>query len=260
MKSKPQLEAILAYEDNYIWTLHDGQSALFVDPGEAEPILTWLAERRMHPIGILATHHHGDHVGGIPELLDAFPDLAVFGPIHDIIPGIKHAVGDGDVVQIAELDVTFQVMHIPGHTPGHVAYFGHGWLFCGDTLFSCGCGKVFGSSPALLHASLQRLAALPADTLVCCAHEYTLANIRFALTLDPDNLALLDWQTRARKLRQEGLPTLPTRLADELACNPFLRCQDAGLIKRLAELDGQGSYVDAASVFTAMRALKDRFR
>ncbi len=254
-----QLEPILAFEDNYIWTVHDGQSALFVDPGEAEPILTWLKVRRMRPAAILVTHHHGDHTGGILDILAHYPDTPVYGVAQDRIPGLTRPVNEGTECVIAELGLRFAVLAIPGHTPGHIAYFGHGWLFCGDTLFSCGCGKVFGSTPEALHKSLTRLAGLPPDTLVCCAHEYTLDNIRFALTVDPDNPDLAAWRDQARALRQNGRPTLPTRLADELAYNPFLRCHDAKVQSNLAVLTGQDKCHDGSDVFVALRALKDRF-
>ena len=254
------LEPILAFEDNYVWTVHDGQSALFVDPGEAAPILAWLDARRMRPVAILVTHRHGDHVGGIQEILSRHPGIPVYGPAHDRIPGVTHPVAEASLCEIAELDLRFDVLAIPGHTLGHVAYVGHGWLFCGDTLFSCGCGKVFESTPERLHASLTRLADLPADTLVCCAHEYTLDNIRFALTVDPDNLDLADWQAKATRLRRDGRPTLPTRLGDELAYNPFLRCHEASIQRRLEAMRGRGRFRDSDAVFDAMRELKNGFK
>ncbi|NTV95932.1 MAG: hydroxyacylglutathione hydrolase [Thiobacillus sp.] len=254
-----QLEPILAFEDNYIWVAHDDRCALLVDPGEAAPILAWLSDRRIRPVAILVTHRHGDHIGGIAEILHAYPDCPVFGPRHERLPQVTHPVADGDICVVAPLGLRFEVLAVPGHTLDHLAYFGHGWLFCGDTLFSCGCGKVFEGSPAMLHASLERLAGLPADTLVCCAHEYTLDNIRFALTVDPDNAALTAWQRRAIELRQAARPTLPTRLADELACNPFLRCHDPALVARLAGMSTAG-FGDSTGAFTALRALKDGFR
>lgn len=253
------LEPIPAFEDNYIWAVHDGQSAVFVDPGEAAPILAWLAALRLRPAALLVTHHHGDHTGGILELLSRHPGLPVHASARDRIAGVTHPVGDGQHCDIPELGLDFQVLAIPGHTQGHVGYFGHGWLFCGDTLFSCGCGKVFEGHPETLHASLTRLAGLPGETLVCCAHEYTLDNIRFARSLDPDNPALAAWQGQASSLRRSGLPTLPTRLADELACNPFLRCQDPALRQRLADLAGVDGFPSDAAAFIALRRLKDAF-
>lgn len=255
----PTLESILAFEDNYVWVVHDGHSALLVDPGEAAPILAWLSRRCIRPRAILVTHRHGDHIGGIPALRRAYTDVAVYGPRHERIPEVTMPVAGGDRVAVAELGLSFEVIAVPGHTLEHVAYVGHGWLFCGDTLFSCGCGKVFEGSAAMLHASLARLAALPADTLVCCAHEYTLDNIRFAATVDPDNLALAAWAKRAAALRADGRATLPTRLADELACNPFLRCGAPALAARIAESAGHAC-PDEVATFTALRALKDGFK
>ena len=251
------LEPIPAFEDNYIWAVHDGRYALFVDPGEAAPILTWLTDRRMQPAAILVTHHHRDHCGGLTEILSHHPGIPVFGPGHDRIPGVDRPVSEGTRCAIPELALDFETWAIPGHTPGHVAYLGHGLLFCGDTLFSCGCGKVFGSTPEHLHASLLRLAGLPDATQVCCAHEYTLDNIRFALTLDPDNLSLSAWRTTAQAMRQAGHPTLPTRMGDERAYNPFLRCHEPSIRQRLA--GAHHEQLDDTAIFKAMRELKDRF-
>ncbi len=252
------LEAISAFEDNYIWAVHDGRSALFVDPGQAAPILSWLERRRMKPVAILVSHRHSDHCGGIPELLTRY-DIPVFGPAREPIQGVNRPVGEGLPCRIPEMQLDFQVLDIPGHTAGHIAYFGHGWLFCGDTLFSCGCGKVFGSTPGLLYDSLSRLADLPPETLVCCAHEYTLDNIRFALTVEPDNPALLDWQDLARRLRAAGRPTLPVRLGDEMARNPFLRSQRPEIQARMASAADPTIRPDARAAFIALRAAKDRF-
>lgn len=255
----PYLEPIPSFEDNYIWAVHDGVSALFVDPGEAEPILAWLADRRMRPVAILVTHHHGDHCGGLAEILRHHA-LPVYGPARDTIPGVDHPLAEGDRVAIPELALDFAVLEIPGHTLGHLAYHGQGWLFCGDTLFSCGCGRVFESTPQVLHASLRRLAALPADTLVCCAHEYTLANIRFALTVDPDNAALQGWREACEALRRAGHSTLPVRLGDELARNPFLRCHDPRLRDSLEKRSGRTLQPGEANLFAELRQQKDNFR
>jgi hydroxyacylglutathione hydrolase len=255
----PTLEPVLAFEDNYIWTVHDGRSALLVDPGEAAPILAWLAARRMRPAAILVTHRHGDHIGGIADILARYPGIPVYGPRHRQIARVSHPVGEGDRCEIAELDLSFAVLAVPGHTLEHVAYVGQGWLFCGDTLFSCGCGKVFEGTPAMLHASLTRLAALPADTLACCAHEYTLENIDFAVTVDPDNTALRAWRDQAEALRRAGRPTLPARMGDECTRNPFLRCHDRALQARIAARADRPGFRDDTEAFTALRGLKDAF-
>lgn len=255
----PDLLPIPAFEDNYIWTVHDGRFAVIVDPGEAAPILTWLADQRIQPAAVLITHHHRDHIGGLADILGRYPGTPVYGPAADRIAGVDHAVGEGEVCRIPEMGLSFDVLAVPGHTPGHVVYVGHGWLFCGDTVFSCGCGKVFGSTVALLHESLKRIAALPGDTLVCSAHEYTLENIGFALTVEPDNPDLIAWQARAGELRRAGQPTLPTRLDQELSFNPFLRCHLPAVRHRLAELTRRAVFASTAEAFAAIRALRDDF-
>lgn len=253
------LEPIPAFEDNYIWTVHNGRSALFVDPGEAAPILSWLERQSIQPVAILVTHHHGDHCGGVPELLARY-DIPVYGPAHETIRGVNRPLSDGMSCRIPELGLDFQVLDIPGHTPGHIAYFGHGWLFCGDTIFSCGCGKVFGSTVEHLYASLSRLAALPPETLVCSAHEYTLENIGFALAIDPANPALLAWRDKAEQLRLKGMPTLPVTLAEELAHNPFFRCDRPEIQARLTGITHQAGLSDPARAFAALRRERDHFR
>jgi hydroxyacylglutathione hydrolase len=255
----PDLLPIPAFEDNYIWTVHDDRFAVVVDPGEAEPILTWLADQRIQPAAVLVTHHHRDHVGGLEKLLARYPGTPIYGPAADRIAGVNHPVSEGDVCRIPELRLHFDVLAVPGHTPGHVVYVGHGWLFCGDTVFSCGCGKVFGSTVGLLHDSLKRIAALPSDTLICSAHEYTLENIRFALSIEPGNSDLIAWQARATELRSTGQPTLPTRLDQELSFNPFMRCHLPALQRRLAELTHRHALTNSASAFAAIRALRDEF-
>lgn len=253
------LEPIPSFEDNYIWAVHDGERAIFVDPGEAGPVLDWLARRGMSPAAVLVTHHHGDHCGGLGDILRDHA-IPVYGPERDRIPGVNRPLREGVPCRVPELGLDFSVLEIPGHTLGHLAYVGHGWLFCGDALFSCGCGKVFEGTPAMLHASLQRLAGLPADTLVCCAHEYTLANLRFALAVDPDNPALLAWQDWSTRLRQRGEPTLPVHLGDELARNPFLRCAAPAVRAGVAGMSGQAAELDEAETFALLRALKNGFR
>ncbi len=251
-------EPILSFDDNYIWAINDGARAVLVDPGEAEPVLEWLNRQAITPVAVLLTHHHGDHCGGVEELLRHY-SLPVYGPARDAIRGVDHPLGEGSPCSIEAMGLEFKVLEIPGHTLGHLAYFGHGWLFCGDALFSCGCGKVFEGTPAMLHASLQRLAALPGDTLVCCAHEYTLANLRFALQIDPHNPNLIAWQASAQALRRADQPTLPVRLADELARNPFLRCHTDAVKASISRL-GSAPGNSPAEAFAALRQLKNTFK
>lgn len=222
-----QITPVPAFRDNYIWAIHTRRGgdhlAVLVDPGEPEAILAWLEGQNAKPVAILITHHHKDHTGALPALTRRWP-VPVFGPAKEDIPGITHAVADGDQVAIPELGLELRVLETPGHTRGHVCYVGHGWLFSGDTLFSCGCGRLFEGSAEEMHGSLQRLAGLPPETLVYCAHEYTLPNIGFAREVEPGNPALELRYQEARRLRKAGHPTLPSTIAQELTANPFLRC------------------------------------
>jgi hydroxyacylglutathione hydrolase len=246
-----------AFQDNYIWTLRDGKSAAVVDPGEARPVKEYLAREGLTLVAILATHHHPDHVGGIAELV-AMKKVPVFGPKGEPIPALTHPVGQGDEAEIPALDAKFSVLDIPGHTRAHVAYYGLESLFCGDTLFACGCGRVFEGTPAQMLASLSKLAALPDETRVYCGHEYTLANIKFARAVDPGNAMLAAREARAQALRAAGRPTLPSTLGEERATNPFLRCAEPVVI------DSANKYLgsrigDPVSVFAAIREWKNRF-
>ena len=252
-----QVVPVKAFRDNYIWTLRDARQAAVVDPGEAGPVLDYLAAERLQLVAILATHHHADHVGGIAELLERHR-VPVYGPKGEPIPTLTRAVGGGDTVDIAELDARFEVLDIPGHTRAHIAYFGNGALFCGDTLFACGCGRVFEGTPEQMHASLTRLAALPDETLVYCGHEYTLANIGFAKAVEPANPALDAREARERKLREAGKPTLPSRLGDEKATNPFLRTAEPAVIESANKYLG-ARLSDPVRVFAAIRDWKNKF-
>jgi hydroxyacylglutathione hydrolase len=251
-----ECEPIPAFRDNYIWALHAGRAVAFVDPGDAGPILAWLGDRRLTPVAILVSHHHADHTGGVAELTRRWP-MPVYGPA-EAGPLVDHPLADGEVCHLPELAAAFQVLAVPGHTLGHLAYLGHGYLFCGDALFSCGCGRVFEGSPAMMHASLQRLAALPADTQVCCAHEYTLANLAFARHVDPDNPHLDAWQEAALALRRAGRPTLPVSLGEERERNPFLRCADPAFRRQLETRLGL-SLPDGVAAFAELRAAKNNF-
>ena len=246
-----------AFTDNYIWTLRDGRHAAVVDPGQARPVQDYLAREGLSLAAILATHHHPDHVGGIAELVAA-AKVPVFGPRGEPIPALTHPVGQDERVDIPELAAQFTVLDIPGHTRAHVAYYGLGSLFCGDTLFACGCGRVFEGTAAQMLASLDKLAALPDETLVYCGHEYTLANIRFARAVDPGNAALAEREQRARQLRDAGRPTLPSTLGEERATNPFLRCAEPVVVESANKYLGARA-ADPVRVFAAIREWKNKF-
>jgi hydroxyacylglutathione hydrolase len=252
---------VRAFEDNYIWVVRGTSSRLaaLVDPGDAAPVLAALPGLGLTPAAILCTHHHGDHVGGIAELLRRFPGLPVYGPAREAIAGITQPLSDGDRVNLPDLGLDFEVLEVPGHTRGHIAYYGHGWLFCGDTLFSAGCGRLFEGTAEQMHGSLGRLAALPPETLVYCAHEYTLANLRFALTVEPVNAATLSYRREAEALRGRNEPTVPSTLARELEINPFLRCSVPN-VRLSAEKQAGRTLPDEVAVFAAIRRWKDNFR
>ena len=256
-----------AFQDNYIWVVSDGENAVAVDPGEAAPVREHLANRGLRLAAILLTHHHNDHVGGVAELLDE-ARVPVYGPAGEALGALDAAVTrvkGGDRVHLDAPRLDFDVLDVPGHTRGHIAYFqaadpsGTPHLFCGDTLFACGCGRLFEGTPAQMLASLDALAALPGETQVHCAHEYTLSNIRFARACDPHNDALLAWSREASSLRERGLPTLPTTIAQERAVNPFLRAGDAAVQATLATQLHE-TVTDRLAAFTLMREWKNRFR
>lgn len=257
----PSLRALPAFQDNYIWMLADAGSgtALVVDPGEARPVLDALDQDGLALSAILLTHHHADHIGGVAALAARFPEAEIIAPHDDRIPHAHRRVAHGDVVQVDSPAARFEVLEVHGHTRSHIAYYGEGLLFCGDTLFSLGCGRLFEGTPAEMLASLDRLAALPGNTQVCCGHEYTLANATFALTVEPDNDALLARAANARAQRARGEPTLPAQLADECAANPFLRVDAIPDAKipwpPQARRDG-----GRTERFAALRTAKDTFR
>jgi hydroxyacylglutathione hydrolase len=214
---------IPAFKDNYIWLLRKGASAAVVDPGDARPVLDLLDREGLSLASILVTHHHADHQGGVAELLAHYP-AEVFGPAAESITGLSRPLSGGETVRIAACDVEFQVIAVPGHTLGHIAYYGAGCLFCGDTLFAGGCGRLFEGTAAQMADSLARLAELPDETAVYCAHEYTQANLRFALAVEPGNRRLQSRVNEVARARASGLATVPSTMAIEKASNPFLRC------------------------------------
>lgn len=256
----PVLRAIPlpAFQDNYIWLLATASGAsVVVDPGESGPVLKAAAEG-LDPVAILLTHHHPDHVGGARQLADHF-GIPCHGPDDERIDAPVRAVGEGDHVAIEPLGLVLSVMAIPGHTRSHIAFHGDGYLFCGDTLFSLGCGRLFEGSPAQMLASLDRLAALPGDTGVYCGHEYTQANGRFACAAEPDNPARDRRLQEVAALRAEGRPSLPSTLASERDCNPFLRIDQPALRRRLDERLGRPAR-DRVEAFATLRQWKDDFR
>lgn len=250
-----------AFRDNYIWAIHDDRAAdhaaVLVDPGEPEAILAWLQREHARPVAILVTHHHADHTGALPALARRWA-MPVWGPRGEAIAGVTRPVGEGEHVTIPELGLDFQVLETPGHTLGHVCYLGQGWLFSGDTLFSCGCGRLFEGTAAQMHQSLNRLAELPGDTQVYCAHEYTLANIGFALEVEVDNPDLAQRHLQARTARKAGHPTLPTTIGLERRCNPFLRCHLPQVRDAIAQQAGTAPPTPVAA-FAALRQWKDQY-
>ena len=251
---------IPAFADNYLWMLHDGKRALVVDPGDAAPVARFLEENGLQLESILVTHHHADHTGGVDTLRKA-SGAKVFGPAAERIPEPYRHLTEGDTVQALGLD--FEVIEVPGHTAGHIAFYAKDvndrpLLFCGDTLFSGGCGRLFEGTPAQMLASLDKLAALPGNTCVCCTHEYTLSNLRFALAVEPGNTALTDYNARCLELRQLGRPTLPTSISQELMINPFLRTRQPTVQAAALHIDAAAH--DDTSVFAAIRQWKNQFK
>lgn len=253
-----QISALPAFTDNYIWLLQDHSSrrCAVVDPGDAAPVQAWL---EAHPgwvlSDILITHHHHDHVGGVQALKNA-TNATVHGPASENIPARDVALKDNEQIEVLGLD--FAVYAVPGHTLGHIAYYHHGLLFCGDTLFAAGCGRLFEGTPEQMHHSLDRLAALPDDTLIYCTHEYTLGNLKFAAAVEPDNPDIAARLEKVGRQRSEGVITLPSTLALEKLTNPFLRTTETSVKQKADERNGQRNGTPS-EVFAALRAWKDKF-
>lgn len=250
---------IPAFADNYIWLIHNGREALVVDPGDAQPVLDFLQQHALQLKHILVTHHHADHVGGV-DVLRQRTSAEVVGPAGEDIPQPARGVSAADTVDA--LGLHFSVIDVPGHTAGHIAFYcadfaGQPLLFCGDTLFSGGCGRLFEGTPAQMLHSLDQLAALPGNTRVCCTHEYTLSNLRFAVAVEPGNQALQQYQAQCLALRAQDQPTLPSTLTTELAINPFLRSRQAGVMQAVQQREPAAR--DEVAVFAALRAWKNQF-
>jgi len=259
-----ELIALPAFSDNYLWLWQQDQQAVVIDPGEAAPVLKALDDQGLSLAAILVTHHHADHIGGVQELQQA-TGAQVWGPAREDIPSPFTPVMQGDNWIL--LGQRVQVMDVPGHTAGHVAYFlpnaqPQPVLFCGDTLFSGGCGRIFEGTPAQMLDSLDRLAALPAATQVCCAHEYTLSNLQFALAVEPRNSDLRTYVAQCQQLRAEGSPTLPAQLGTELQINPFLRARHPDVRHAVAQHAGLSALeqTNDVAVFAALREWKNDFR
>ncbi len=250
-----QIEPIRAFEDNYIWAIRQGGHVALVDPGEAAPVLKFLEATGDQLCAILVTHRHGDHIGGIAELVARHP-VPVFGPALEAAEVVTHPLADEDHVALPELGVDLTVIGVPGHTLGHIAFYSAGLLFCGDTLFGAGCGRVFEGTLEQMHASLAKLAALPLDTQVYCAHEYTQSCLRFAQVVEPDNAAIATRSSDVARLRSAGKPSVPSTLAEELATNPFLRWDAPAVI---AAATARLGHVPAnrAATFAAIRLWRD---
>jgi hydroxyacylglutathione hydrolase len=251
-----------AFQDNYLWLLHDGQRALVVDPGDAGPVRAHLAEQGLQLTAILVTHHHPDHIGGVDALRDA-TGAAVFGPARERIPQPYTHLSEGD--EVDALGFRFHVFDVPGHTAGHIAYYCSSMdaaplLFCGDTLFSGGCGRLFEGTPAQMLGSLEKLAGLPGDTRVCCTHEYTLGNLKFATAVEPGNTQLIHYRQQCEQRRSLGEPTLPSTIATEVGVNPFLRTRQPAVAQAARGHDPAADPADPVAVFAALRQWKNEFR
>jgi hydroxyacylglutathione hydrolase len=252
---------IPAFADNYIWLLQSGRTGVVVDPGDAAPVLAHFDREGLKLAAILATHHHGDHVGGIRDLLARWR-VPVFGPSREAIPARTDALAEGDAITVPGIGLTMSALDIPGHTAGHIAYVASDHepplLFCGDTLFAAGCGRLFEGTPAQMVASLDKLSALPPATEIYCGHEYTLANLRFANAVEPANVLLQERQVREKAKRDHGRPTLPSTIAEELSTNPFLRA-DVPAARVAAERRAGRVLDDRVAVFAELRAWKNAF-
>jgi hydroxyacylglutathione hydrolase len=252
-----EVTAVPAFSDNYIWLITTGgNSCAVVDPGDAQPVLQALQEKGLHLDYILITHHHRDHIGGMKRL-QKLTGAEVFGPHDPRIAGQSRMVAEDETVCLPQLKLEFRVLEVPGHTSSHIAFFGHGCLFCGDTLFSVGCGRLFEGSPGEMQESMDKLAGLPEETQVYCAHEYTLSNCRFALAVEPENEQLIRRSREVEERRAASLSTVPSSLGEELMVNPFLRCRQASVVS--AAQKRKPGVQAGAGTLAVIRAWKDNF-
>ncbi|WP_045488944.1 hydroxyacylglutathione hydrolase [Vibrio harveyi] len=250
-----EIKSIPAFNDNYIWLIQNSDKrCAVVDPGDAKPVLEYLQANELTLEAILITHHHNDHIGGVPDLVHAFPHVSVVGPKAEPIPTLTNAMEEGDKLEL--FGEIFMVLGLPGHTLGHIGYVGDGKLFCGDVLFSAGCGRIFEGTPEQMFESLSKLSKLPEETEVFSAHEYTASNVAFALAVEPDNEHLRQYRDDVNRLRGLNIPTLPTTLRKEKLINPFLRATNAEVILSVANRIENS---DPCSVFTALREWKNEF-
>ncbi|MCG3722726.1 hydroxyacylglutathione hydrolase [Vibrio cincinnatiensis] len=249
------IKSIPAFNDNYIWLIENSDHrCAVVDPGDAAPVLSYLTEHELTLEAILITHHHHDHIGGVAELVHQYPNVNVVGPTQEPIPTVTHPVQGGDQIEL--FDERFMILDLPGHTLGHIGYIGDSKLFCGDVLFSAGCGRVFEGTMEQMFTSLSKLQALPGETEIYCAHEYTASNVAFAMAVEPDNEQLQIYRDEVIRLRAQGQSTLPTTLRREKWINPFLRTDAPSVMKSVANRTQQS---DPLAIFTALREWKNEF-
>lgn len=253
-----KINPIHAFKDNYIWIIHNEKYAVIIDPGIATPVIDYIRQHHLKLIAILNTHHHHDHTGGNLEL-SQLSNIQIYGPQKETIPGMTHGLEEGNIIKFPELSLNLTVLNTPGHTVDHISYYGPNHLFCGDTLFSCGCGRIFEGTAQQMYSSLKKIAALPDQTQVYCAHEYTLSNIHFATEIDPANSLLAEYASKVKMLRAYNKPTIPTTLGIEKTINPFLRCEHPAIISA-ANQHAETQLSNAVSVFSEIRKWKDHYQ